>query len=166
MLFDIIEITDEELKALSVVQMKMLRTAQQKKDELERKADKELKMYMLAALNSGMKNSTLIAHKERELKDELQFQTAVLVDNLIYNMSLNEPTGGGDTGGEGGDESAGYIVDYNLSYNERYVIVRDFYLAIPDTDERLALYGADEIAKKYLSSYYSTLYSVLATYSK
>ena len=39
MLFDIIEITDEELKALSVVQMKMLRTAQQKKDELERKAD-------------------------------------------------------------------------------------------------------------------------------
>ena len=66
MLFDIIEITDEELKALSVVQMKMLRTAQQKKDELERKADKELKMYMLAALNSGMKNSTLIAHKERE----------------------------------------------------------------------------------------------------
>ena len=78
----------------------------------------------------------------------------------------SEPTGGGDTGGEGGDESAGYIVDYNLSYNERYVIVRDFYLAIPDTDERLALYGADEVAKKYLSSYYSTLYSVLATYSK
>ena len=44
--------------------------------------------------------------------------------------------------------------------------MRDFYLAIPDTDERLALYGADEVAKKYLSSYYSTLYSVLATYSK
>lgn len=115
---------------------------------------------------SGMKNSTLIEDKDRELRDELGYQTALLADNLIYNMSLNEPSNGGDIGGDGGDEEAGYIVDYTLTYNERYIIVRDYYLAITDPDERMALYAADETAKKYLSSYYTTLYNVLATYSK
>ena len=159
MVYDIINITGTELAALTTVQTKLLRTAQQKKNELYRKAEKELKAFRAFAYTSGMKNSSLI-------EDEAEYQTAILADNLIYNMSLNEPPSGGEGGDEGGDESAGYIVDYTLSYNERYVIVRDFYLAISDPDERMALYAADETAKKYLASYYSTLYNVLATYSK
>lgn len=166
MQFDIINIMPEELEQLSVVQMKMLRTAQQKKDELYRKAEKDMKMFKSIVLTSGMKNSSLIEAKRAELQEELDYQTAILADNLIYNMSLNEPTEGGDVGGSGGDESAGYIVDYSLSYSERYVIVRDYYLAISDPNERMALYTVDETAKKYLSSYYTTLYNVLDTYSK
>ena len=81
-------------------------------------------------------------------------------------MALNEPTNGDDVGGEGGDESAGYIVDYTLPYNQRYAIVRDYYLSIEDPQERMALYTADEVAKKYLSTYYKTLYDVLYTYSQ
>ena len=130
MQFDIIDITEDRLKELSVVQMKMLRTAQQKKDELVRKFEKELNMFRAVVFTSGMKNSTLIEDKDRELSDELGYQTALLADNLIYNMSLNEPSNGGDIGGDGGDEEAGYIVDYTLTYNERYIIVRDYYLAI------------------------------------
>lgn len=166
MQFDIINITDEEIKKLSVVQIKMLRTAQQKKDELYYKADKDLQMFRSIILTAGMINSTLLEDKRAELDEDVKYKCAILADNLIYNMSLNEPTSGGDIGGDGGDEGAGYIVDYTLSYNERYVIVRDYYLAIPDPDERMALYAADETAKKYLSSYYGTLYNVLATYSK
>lgn len=164
--FDIISLTQTELAALSVVQTKMLRTAQQKKNELYRKAAKELAAFSAFVLSSGMKDSTLIADKRAELEGEAAYQTAAIADNLIYNMSLNEPSSDGDIGGDGGDEGAGYIVDYTLSYNERYVIVRDFYLAIADPDERMALYAADETAKKYLASYYSTLFNVLATYSK
>ena len=165
MVFDVIDITEEELKKLTTVQMKMLRTAQSKKDELVRKADMDMQMYRSIVLTAGMKNSTLWADKRAEVYNELDGKCALLADNLIYNMSLNEPPDG--SGGDGdGDESAGYIVDYSLSYNERYVIVRDYYLAIPDPDERMALYAADEVAKKYLSSYYATLYNVLATYSK
>lgn len=162
--YDIINITETELAALTVVQTRLLRTAQQKKNELYRKAEKELAAFRAFVLTSGMKNSTLVEDKRKELEAEAKYQTAILADNLIYNMSLNEP--GGDMDDGDGDESAGYIVDYTLSYNERYVIVRDFYLAIPDPDERMALYAADETAKKYLASYYSTLYNVLATYSK
>ena len=164
MQFDIINIEPEELEKLTVVQMKMLRTAQQKKDELYYKAEKDMKMFRSIVLTSGMKNSTLIKDKRKEVQEELDYQVAILADNLIYNMSLNEPT---DDGGNGdADESAGYIVDYSLSYNERYVIVRDYYLSISDPTERMALYSIDETAKKYLSSYYSTLYNVLYTYSK
>ena len=104
MRFDIIDITEDRLKELSVVQMKMLRTAQQKKDELVRKFEKELNMFRAVVFTSGMKNSTLIEDKDRELRDELGYQTALLADNLIYNMSLNEPSNGGDIGGDGGDE--------------------------------------------------------------
>lgn len=143
MVYDIINITGTELAALTTVQTKLLRTAQQKKNELYRKAEKELKAFRAFAYTSGMKNSSLIEAKKKELEDEAEYQTAILADNLIYNMSLNEPPSGGEGGDEGGDESAGYI-----------------------TDERMALYAADETAKKYLASYYSTLYNVLATYSK
>lgn len=164
--YDIIPITSVELEALTVVQTKLLRTAQQKKDELERKAAKELQAFSAIAQTNGMKNSSLISSMEAYLQADVDDQVAVLADNLIYNMSLNEPTTGGELGGEGGDESAGYIVDYSLSYNDRYLLVRDYYLSIPDPDERITLYLNDEVAKKYLDAYYVTLYNVLIMYAK
>ncbi|MDE6868360.1 MAG: hypothetical protein K2J83_04375 [Clostridia bacterium] len=160
--FDIITLTPEELKALTAVQMKMLRTAQQKKDALYRTAEKEYATFKNIVMTNGMLESTLLEAKRAELDRELSYQSALLADNLIYNMSLNEPFP--DEGG--GDESAGYIVDYSLPYTDRYVIVRDYYLAIADPDERLALYDADSVARAYLGAYYTTLYNVLAVYSK
>lgn len=163
--FDIIDISQDEIKKLSVVAMKMLRTAQQKKDELCRKRDEELKIFRRIVITNGMLNSSLLEAKKAELQAELDKQVALLADNLLYNMSLNEPTSGGDVGESGGDEGAGYAVDYTLPYNERYKIVRDYYFSIADPNERMALYAADEVAKKYLSSYYGTLYDVLYSYS-
>lgn len=161
--FDIITLTPEELKALTAVQMKMLRTAQQKKDDLLRTAEKEFATFENIVMTNGMLESTLLESKRAELDEELDYRISYLADNLIYNMSLNEPLpeGGGD-----GDESAGYIVDYTLPYTDRYAIVRDYYFSIPDPDERVALYSADAVAKKYLGAYYSTLYNVLDSYSK
>ncbi len=60
----------------------------------------------------------------------------------------------------------GYIVDYTLSYTERYNLVRTYYLSIEDPAQRMSLYAADETARKYLGSYYASLYNVLNTYSK
>ena len=87
--FDIIQLTETEIEALSVVQMKMLRTAQQKKNELYHKAERELKNYTEMTLGAGMKNSTLAESKRAALWQEADYQTAILADNLIYNMSLN-----------------------------------------------------------------------------
>ena len=164
--FDIINITQDELEKLTVVAYKMLRTAQQKKDELVRKADEELKSFKRIVLTNGMKNSSLLDARSAEIQTDLNREVALLADNLLYNMSLNEPTNGDDLGGSGGEEGAGYIVDYTLPYNQRYAIVRDYYFSIADPQERMSLYVADETAKKYLDRYYGTLYDVLYSYSK
>ena len=164
--FDIIDITKEELEKLTVVAYKMLRTAQQKKDELVRKSEEELKTFKRIILTNGMKNSSLLDAKNEEIQTELKREVALLADNLLYNMSLNEPSNDGDIGGDGGDEGSGYIVDYSLPYNQRYAIVRDYYFAIADPQERMALYIADEVAKRYLDRYYGTLYDVLYSYRK
>lgn len=163
MKFDIIELTEEQVKKLSAVQAKLLRTAQQKKDELYIKAEKEIKICTALAHTARMHGSTVLAHKIAETENERDRQVALLTDNLIYGMSLNEPTGGDVTGGNAGD---GYVVDNSLSYSERYVMVKEYYMTIEDANERLALYAADNVAKSYLGEYYSALYNVLYSYTR
>lgn len=166
MVFDIIPVSSEELEKYTVVQMKMLRTAQQKKDELEHKMQLELKIFRENLLNKGMRNSSLYEQKRQEADEEFKYQVAILVDNLLYNMSLNEPTSGDDMPPTDSDPSTGYIVDYSLSYAERYVLVRDYYLTIEDYNERITMYKNDKVAMKYLDTYYDSLFDFLYTYKR
>lgn len=163
--FNIISLSDDELEALTTVQQKLVRTAQKSKNKLEHEMEQELREFKMLLLADNMYNSSLYAAKQAELQAEVDYEVAILYEQLIFNMALNEPTTDDETGNEGGDESAGYIVDYELSYLERYIIVRDYYLAIEDSSERMALYAADTTAQSYLGSYYSTLYDYLATLS-
>lgn len=161
MTFDIIEITDKELAKLTVVQMQLLRTAQKNKNNLRANLEKDMDLFVKYALTNDVKDSSLIEQKRAELEAEFERQVAIIAEQLEYSMTLNEPYP------EDEDlENVGYIVDYSLPYTDRYNIVRDYYLAISDASERMALYSADEVAKKYLGSYYITLYNVLSTYSK
>ncbi len=164
--FNIIPITDEEYSALTTVQKKLVRTAQKSKNELEHSMEQELVEFKMLLIADNMYNSSLYEAKAALLQQEVDYKVEILAEQLLFNMSLNEPTTDDETGNEGGDESAGYIVDYELSYLERYIIVRDYYLAIEDADERLALYAADETAQAYLGSYYSTLYDYLYSLSQ
>lgn len=171
MRFDIIDIPEEELNSLSVAQMKLLRTAQRRKNELRHKAEQQLEEFRIKVLTSGMKNSTLLEDMRKSVYEEVNYQCTVLADNLIYEMSVcksndNDENSGNGSGNGGGNTETGYLVDYSLSYSERYVIVRDYYLTFSNVEERMAKYSADEVAKKYLDSYYGVLYNVLATYEK
>lgn len=162
--FDIINLSAEEVQALTTVQLKLLRTAQQKKNALEHEMQQELEVYRCLCYTNNVFRSSLYEDKKAELEKEYEYQVEILREQLIFNMSLNEPTHDGETGDDGGDDTA-YIVDYELSYLERYIIVRDYYMSIEDPAERMALYTADEVAKQYLGSYYSTLYNYLGTYA-
>ncbi len=164
--FDILDLTKPMLDEMNVVQMKMLRTAQQKKNELVHKAEKEMENFELTLAGNGTLNSSLIQQKKEDLDAELEYQCAIIVDQLLYNMSLNEPTNDEDMPPKEENPDTGYIVDYSLSYQERYTIVRDYYMSIEDKQERMAMFKADEVAKKYLDSYYSTLFDVLTVYSR
>lgn len=160
MIFDIIDITDDEVELLTTVQKKLLRTAQQKKDEMVRKRDKELDELWLMLNANSVENSSIYAQASAQIESEYQTELEVLVEQLQFNMSLREPTSDGETGGSGSDDS-GYMVDYELSYIERYISVRDYYLAIEDPNERLALLQSDTVAQEYLGTYYSVLFDYL-----
>ena len=159
MKFDIIEISGEEIEKLSTIRMRLLRTAQQKKDELCHNAEKDKQLFYRIALTNGMVNSSLIEAKNKEIDDELKYQIEILRENLIYNMTVSEPMTDDDID----KPDVGYLVDYSLTYYERFNIVRDYYLKIPDPVERLNIYRVDETAKVYLSSYYTVLYDYFTT---
>lgn len=160
--FDVIELTEEQLNKLTAVQMQLLRTAQKKKNEMRYKLEQDMQLFQRLVLTDGMKNSSLLEHKREELEQSFNYELEILVEQLNYSMSVNDPLpDGGD-----GNESGGYIVDWSLPYTDRYNLVRDYYLSIPDPAERMALYTADEVAKRYLDTYYGTLYNVLYSHSK
>ena len=162
MTFDIINLEESELESLSTIQMQLLRTAQKKKDELWRKALSDLELFKKLFLGNGTVNSTLYAQKRDELNAEFEYQVGVLREQLLYSLKINEPY----PYGEEDLEMVGYIVDYTLSYTDRYAIVREYYLSIDDPALRMRLYTDDDVAKRYLGSYYSVLYNVLYNYSR
>ncbi len=161
--FDIIEMTEEELLALSTVQMRLLRSAQREKDELAVGLARDKQTFRNILIADGMLCSGLYESKCAELDAEYERQVGIIADDLVYNMSLNMP-GADDENPSGGDSDAGYIVDYSLSYLDRYQLVRNYYMSIADPAERLALYTADKTAQDYLGQYYTTLYNVLYQY--
>ncbi len=162
--FDIIDFSEAEVEALTTVQLKLLRTAQQNKNALEHEMEQELEVYRCLCYTNNVFFSSLYTDKQAELRKEYEYQVEILREQLIFNMSLNEPTHDDETGDDGGGDAA-YVVDYELSYLERYIIVRDYYMSIEDPVERLALYTADEVAQKYLGSYYNSLYNYLSSYA-
>lgn len=165
--FDVIPITGTQAGRMNAEQMKLLRTAQQKKNALIRSAEKELKEFEISLMGKGMQYSSLVESKRAELDSEVKYQCSVIADNLLFEISVIDQNKDTVTGsGDLTSTQVGYVVDYSLSYSERYKIVRDYYLKIKDVTERMTKYAADLTAKKYLDSYYKTLYNVLATYEK
>ena len=161
MKFDVVEVSEEELKNFTAVQMQLLRTAQKGKDELLHKMENDLELFKKLVYNDDMRESSLLEQKRVELQAEYQYQLDIIIEQYNYGMELSEPRipPNPDT------SKVGYLVDYSLPYSDRYNIVREYYLSIPDPAERMNLYSKDEVAKDYLSSYYRTLYNVLYSYS-
>ena len=159
--FDIIPLTKDQIENLSVVQTQLLRTAQKKKNEMKKQLAANIAAYKRTLMGRNMKNSSLLEQKTAQLNADYEEELGILIEQLNYSLTLNAPIPADEA-----DPKVGYIVDYSLSYNERYVIVRDFYLAMQDPVERLNIYSADDVAKKYLDSYYSTLWQLLYRYSQ
>ena len=164
MTYDILELEEEDILAMSVVQTKLLRTAQKSKNELAHRLEEDKQTFYNIVVANGALNSGIYQAKCALLEAEYEREVEILREQLIFNLSLNEPTTDDELGdsGLGEDEGTGYIVDYSLSYVDRYIIVKTYYMSIEDAAERLSLYTADTVAQAYLGQYYNTLYSVLA----
>ena len=165
MTFDIIDITEAEVKKLDSVRLKLLRTAQQKKNELYHKLENELAEQKRLIYSNGMGNSTLYSQISAELTAEYEYQVEIVREQLNFSMSLGEPTLGHEMGPTGNNGTNGYIVNYELSYMERYIEVRDYYLTIEDPNERIQILRQDQVARQYLGSYYNTLFNYLVQFT-
>lgn len=163
MIFDIIDITEKEVEKYETIKLKLLRTAQQKKDELRHKMETTLKEYKRMTYTNGTENSDIYEAYKKELEEEFEYQVEILREQLLFNLTLREPTADGETGNNQNIYDYVYVVDYELSYVERYIIVRDYYLSISDYDERIALYQKDTVAMDYLGIYYNALFDYIAT---
>ena len=159
--FDVVEVSEEELKEFSAVQMQILRTAQKDKNELIHKMEKEFALFKKLVYSDDMKESSLLEQKKAELQAEYEYQLAIIVEQYHYGMELSEPFIPANPDAS----KVGYLVDYSLPYTDRYNIVREYYLSINDPELRMTTYANDQVAKDYLSSYYKPLFNVLYSYS-
>ena len=150
MTFDIIEITEAEVNELPVVKQKILRTAQQKKDELYKKLQKSIEEIKNICRSNGVWYSTIRDMRIAEATAEYDDAVAVLTENLVYNLSLMDAPSDGGNGGGGDNGSGGDQPD----------------MTIEDPNERLLLYSNDEVALKYLDSYYTPLFNYLITFTQ
>lgn len=162
MKFDVVAISEEDIKKLTAAQTQLLRRAQKSKNELMHEMEKELEHFKKLVYTYDMKESSIFAQKEAELQAEYEYRLDIIVEECRYGMertdaSLPDPPDADKTE---------YTVDYGLPYTDRYNIVRDYYMAIPDPDERLTRYMNDEVAKDYLGTYYGALLNVLYSYTK
>ena len=157
--FNIISVTDSYYASLSTEQRKCLRTAQKKKNALERQAEKNIAKFKRKVYANSVQTSNILEQKTLEILNELEYETEVIREQLLYDINLKKPDEGSSNVSE-----APYPVDYSLSYTDRYIVVRDYYLSLPDPNGRVKLYLQDEVAKKYLGTYYNSLYNYLLTY--
>ncbi|MBR2341819.1 MAG: hypothetical protein IKA72_05375 [Clostridia bacterium] len=161
MKIDIISYTQEQFAALTETQLQEIRLVQAEKDELTAKLEKAKEKEYFRFLKSGTSRSMLYEQACERLDADYQTEVERLRNSLIFYLQYT--CRGNDTS----VDDAPYIVNYALSYEQRYVIVRDYYMtAYTDGAERFEAFRLDTIARNYLGEYYATLSDYLRAYAE
>lgn len=130
-------------------------------------AKKEYGEDVLRAKYSALKNriarSDILSGQLAALEEEYEALVRKIQSELDESLEAlyaeNEEGGGGTP--PSGAEDAPYEVDYSLSMRDRYVIVKNYYLGLPDKAQALAALQADTVAQDYLGDYYDYLLQLL-----
>lgn len=130
-------------------------------------AKKEYEEDVLRAKYSALENrivrSDILSGQLAALEEEYDALVRKIQSELDESLEAlyaeNEEGGGGTP--PSGSEDAPYEVDYSLSMRDRYVIVKNYYLGLPDKAQALAAFQADTLAQDYLGDYYDYLLQLL-----
>lgn len=156
MVIDIISYTDAQFAALSKEQMLKVCSAQLKKNQLANKLEEDLKKELDNLVKNGTFVSCIWNLLKEKLQEDYEMEVGYIRDKLLYEL---QKIASDESGGE---VVAPYNVDYSLSYDERYIIVRDYYVnSYQNPTERMAAFQADTFAPVYVGDLYSTLYDYL-----
>ena len=162
MIIDIVDLTSDQYKNLSPVQLAMVRAAQVKKDKIVAEAEKnqnELKYFMIA---NNVARSTALRDAIAAIKAQRDKDVETVKNDLDYQLAYEAL---GQEGNEQGPYRYPQNPNYNLSYSERFLVVRQYYMDITsDPEARLKAYSMDTLARSYLGEFYQTLYDLLRSY--
>ncbi len=161
---DIIELTDEDYNDLSSVQLAMIYTAQTEKNNILLNAANEKIDRLNALLKQNMARSTLREDVEKQIDEDAKVKIEAVKEDLLYRLTYDKSNADGN---ERGKYSYPENPNYDLSYEQRFLVVRDYYMRYTkDANLRLSLFGNDVLAAEYLGEFYQTLYELFLYYTK
>ena len=153
---DIITFTETQYALLSRGQLQEVKTAQQKKNRLERIFFANLRKERHKLVKNGLYNSELYQLIETRLFEEYEQQVEWIKDNLLFYLRYTMKPSSSDSV----TVEAPYTVDYSLSDSERLEMVRNYYNnRYPTAQGRFDAFAADTIAPQYLGELYAPLYN-------
>ena len=142
---------------------KLISEANDDSENAKLEYEKNCRKEKYRAAENRTLRSTVLDAALAELKDTydklvLKIQSE-LDESLEALYADNYPEG---QPGEGiNPDDAPYEVDYSLPSRDRYVAVKNYYMAYDDMAQALLDFQKDEIAKDYLGTYYDYLLQLL-----
>ena len=156
---DIISYTEEQFAGLTEKQLQEIREVQAEKDLLFAKLEKAKEKEYFRVLRNATMRSGIYEQACERLEAEYEAEVERLRNGLIFYLQYT--CRGNDTSAD----EAPYMVNYARAYEQRYVIVRDYYMsAYTNASERFESFRLDTIARSYLGEYYATLSDYLRAY--
>ncbi len=159
---DIVDLTDPNYSSLSPVQLAMVRAAQTKKNKIVAEAQSKKQELFVFMLGNNTVRSTALRDAAAGIDAEADKNIAAVKTDLDYQLAYEAI---GSEGNENGPYRYPQNPNYNLTYSERFLEVRNYYMAVTsDPQARLDAFSMDSLAKSYLGEYYPTLYDLLLSY--
>lgn len=146
---DIIDYTSEQYAALTTEQILEVRSAQEKKNKLEKKLAQALQEAEKQYIENGTYHSTSYKNAVTNLQTEYEQEVEKVREALLFFLQYASRA----------TQDGSYPLDYSLTYLEREAVVREFYLTTyTDPAERFETFKADKVALQYLGERYAPLY--------
>ena len=160
MIIDIISYTETQYAALSAEQLLEVKSAQLKKNTLDRNLQDDLETEKHRLVKNGIFDSGIWDLYKAKLQAVHDAEVEALRESLLFFLQFSAKPD------EEESSASPYAVDYSLTMQERYTVVRDYYMTTYNTpNERLMAFSKDSVAPSYLGEWYSTLYNYLVSFT-
>ena len=150
---DIIDFLDEQYATLTEGQILEIREAQEKKNALTAKLEKNLQAEKERLIENGTFRSGIWPLIKAKMQEEYEKEVEWMRETLLFYLRFT---------GMPNAENVPYKVDYSLSYKDRAQIVKEYYMsAYDDAYERINAFKADDFVCSYIGEYYKPLYDYI-----
>lgn len=154
MVIDIISYTEAQYAALNEEQLLEVKSAQLKKNTLDRKLQEDLETEKHRLVKNGIFDSKIWNLYKNKRQTAYNVEVEALRESLLFFLQYAAKPDQ--------NASATYTVDYSLTMEERYNVVKEYYMTTYDQpNARLNAFLKDSVATAYLGEWYSTLYNYL-----